>query len=73
MKWTSFLNNEKVIINKMMDYRLMWNMLKYIILFENISHNLFFQEFVDRIVIIDSPGKIHSLFNFEQSHVFGLR
>ncbi|XP_052063658.1 protein broad-minded-like isoform X2 [Mytilus californianus] len=30
-------------------------------------------EFVDRFVIVDSPAKIHSLFNFEQSHVFGLR
>uniref|UniRef100_G3X8J3 Protein broad-minded n=1 Tax=Meleagris gallopavo TaxID=9103 RepID=G3X8J3_MELGA len=28
---------------------------------------------IDRIVILNSEAKIHSLFNYEQSHVFGLR
>ncbi|PVD21206.1 hypothetical protein C0Q70_19375 [Pomacea canaliculata] len=28
---------------------------------------------LDRLAIIDSPEKVHSLFNFEQSHCFGLR
>ncbi|XP_048254918.1 protein broad-minded-like isoform X2 [Haliotis rufescens] len=28
---------------------------------------------MDRLVMIDSPAKIHSLFNYEQSHSFGLR
>ncbi|KAK7505391.1 hypothetical protein BaRGS_00003553 [Batillaria attramentaria] len=28
---------------------------------------------LDRLVIIDNPEKNHSLFNFEQSHCFGLR
>ena len=32
-----------------------------------------FQELIDRLVVIDSDAKVHSLFNFEQSHVFGLR
>lgn len=30
-------------------------------------------DFVDRFIMIDSEEKIHSLFNFEQSHHFGLR
>ncbi|KAK2153058.1 hypothetical protein LSH36_309g01038 [Paralvinella palmiformis] len=28
---------------------------------------------IDRIVLVDTEAKAHSLFNFEQSHVFGLR
>ncbi|KAL4234490.1 hypothetical protein ACF0H5_006135 [Mactra antiquata] len=28
---------------------------------------------IDRIVLLDTPAKVHSLFNVEQSHVFGLR
>lgn len=32
-----------------------------------------FQGLLDRIVILDSHVKIHSLFNVEQSHAFGLR
>jgi len=32
-----------------------------------------FQALLDRIVILDSPVKAHSLFNVEQSHAFGLR
>uniref|UniRef100_A0A669Q8I9 Protein broad-minded n=1 Tax=Phasianus colchicus TaxID=9054 RepID=A0A669Q8I9_PHACC len=28
---------------------------------------------IDRIIILNSEAKIHSLFNYEQSHVFGLR
>ncbi|GFO20670.1 protein broad-minded [Plakobranchus ocellatus] len=28
---------------------------------------------IDRIIIVDSPAKIHSLFNYEQSCTFGLR
>ncbi|XP_074617585.1 protein broad-minded-like isoform X1 [Acropora palmata] len=30
-------------------------------------------DFVDRFIMIDSEEKVHSLFNFEQSHHFGLR
>ncbi|RXM31294.1 hypothetical protein EOD39_7152 [Acipenser ruthenus] len=30
-------------------------------------------DIIDRLIIIDSDAKIHSLFNFEQSHTFGLR
>ncbi|XP_061197318.1 protein broad-minded-like [Saccostrea echinata] len=30
-------------------------------------------DFVDRLIMVDSDAKIHSLFNFEQSHTFGLR
>ena len=30
-------------------------------------------DLIDRIVLVDSPEKIHSLFNYEQSHVFGLK
>ncbi|MBN3303274.1 BROMI protein, partial [Amia calva] len=30
-------------------------------------------DILDRIIIINSDAKIHSLFNFEQSHTFGLR
>lgn len=51
--------------------------------FENIlvhfllrSFLLFFQELLDRISIINTTkdaNKIHFLFNFEQSHIFGLR
>ncbi|XP_060080662.1 protein broad-minded-like [Ylistrum balloti] len=29
--------------------------------------------FIDRLILVDSPGKTHSLFNYEHSHVFGLR
>uniref|UniRef100_A0A8C3PVG4 Protein broad-minded n=1 Tax=Chrysolophus pictus TaxID=9089 RepID=A0A8C3PVG4_CHRPC len=28
---------------------------------------------IDRIIILNSEAKIHSLFNYEQSHIFGLR
>ncbi|XP_004940320.1 protein broad-minded isoform X4 [Gallus gallus] len=28
---------------------------------------------IDRIIIVNSEAKIHSLFNYEQSHIFGLR
>ncbi|KAI8790403.1 protein broad-minded [Biomphalaria glabrata] len=28
---------------------------------------------IDRLIIVDSSAKIHSLFNYEQSHTFGLR
>ena len=31
------------------------------------------QDLVDRFIMIDSEEKFHSLFNFEQSHHFGLR
>nr|XP_022341871.1 protein broad-minded-like isoform X3 [Crassostrea virginica] len=30
-------------------------------------------DFVDRLIMVDSEAKIHSLFNFEESHTFGLR
>uniref|UniRef100_W5NL30 Protein broad-minded n=1 Tax=Lepisosteus oculatus TaxID=7918 RepID=W5NL30_LEPOC len=30
-------------------------------------------DLIDRLIIINSEAKIHSLFNFEQSHTFGLR
>ncbi|XP_007897852.2 LOW QUALITY PROTEIN: protein broad-minded [Callorhinchus milii] len=30
-------------------------------------------DLIDRLVILNSNAKIHSLFNYEQSHVFGLR
>ncbi|XP_013412261.1 protein broad-minded-like [Lingula anatina] len=30
-------------------------------------------EVLDRLVLVDTDAKIHSLFNYEQSHVFGLR
>ena len=30
-------------------------------------------DLIDRIILVDSPEKIHSLFNYEQSHVFGLK
>ncbi|KAK3086457.1 hypothetical protein FSP39_018719 [Pinctada imbricata] len=30
-------------------------------------------DFMDRLIIMDSDAKIHSLFNFEHSHTFGLR
>ncbi|XP_070575308.1 protein broad-minded-like [Ptychodera flava] len=29
--------------------------------------------FIERLIMVDTPGKIHSLFNVEQSQVFGLR
>ncbi|KAM8953734.1 protein broad-minded [Pelodytes ibericus] len=32
-----------------------------------------FADIFDRLVIIDSVAKINSLFNYEQSHIFGLR
>lgn len=32
-----------------------------------------FQDFMDRLIIMDSDAKAHSLFNFEESHTFGLR
>uniref|UniRef100_A0ABM0MAH1 Protein broad-minded-like n=1 Tax=Saccoglossus kowalevskii TaxID=10224 RepID=A0ABM0MAH1_SACKO len=28
---------------------------------------------IERLIMVNTPGKIHSLFNVEQSHVFGLR
>ncbi|XP_059144454.1 protein broad-minded-like isoform X2 [Physella acuta] len=28
---------------------------------------------IDRLIVVDSPAKIHSLFNYEQSYTFGLR
>jgi len=31
------------------------------------------QAVLDRLVMVDNDPKIHSLFNYEQSHVFGLR
>uniref|UniRef100_A0A8C5T021 Protein broad-minded n=1 Tax=Malurus cyaneus samueli TaxID=2593467 RepID=A0A8C5T021_9PASS len=30
-------------------------------------------DIIDRIIILNSEAKIHSLFNYEQSHIFGLR
>ncbi|XP_069462707.1 protein broad-minded isoform X2 [Ambystoma mexicanum] len=30
-------------------------------------------DLIDRLIILNSEAKIHSLFNFEQSHIFGLR
>ncbi|XP_005433974.2 protein broad-minded [Falco cherrug] len=30
-------------------------------------------DIIDRLVILNSEAKIHSLFNYEQSHIFGLR
>ncbi|XP_010636555.1 protein broad-minded [Fukomys damarensis] len=30
-------------------------------------------DIIDRLIILDSEAKIHSLFNYEQSHIFGLR
>ena len=30
-------------------------------------------DLMDRIILVDSPEKMHSLFNYEQSHVFGLK
>lgn len=30
-------------------------------------------DFMDRLIILNSPSKIHSLFNYEESHGFGLR
>ncbi|XP_037988435.1 protein broad-minded isoform X3 [Motacilla alba alba] len=30
-------------------------------------------DIVDRLIILNSDAKIHSLFNYEQSHIFGLR
>ncbi|XP_077156848.1 protein broad-minded isoform X2 [Paroedura picta] len=30
-------------------------------------------DIVDRLIIVDTDEKIHSLFNYEQSHMFGLR
>lgn len=31
------------------------------------------QDLIDRLIVINSNAKIHSLFNYEQSHTFGLR
>ena len=31
------------------------------------------QGLMDRLVMVDTDAKIHSLFNYEQSHMFGLR
>lgn len=33
----------------------------------------FFQDIIDRLIIVNTEAKIHSLFNYEQSHIFGLR
>ncbi|XP_054993126.1 protein broad-minded [Sorex araneus] len=30
-------------------------------------------DIIDRLIILNSDAKIHSLFNYEQSHIFGLR
>ncbi|KAL2306519.1 hypothetical protein Nmel_004447 [Mimus melanotis] len=30
-------------------------------------------DIIDRLIIVNSEAKIHSLFNYEQSHIFGLR
>ncbi|XP_048348015.1 protein broad-minded isoform X2 [Sphaerodactylus townsendi] len=30
-------------------------------------------DIIDRLIIVDTDAKIHSLFNYEQSHIFGLR
>ncbi|KAM7171874.1 protein broad-minded isoform 3-T5 [Macrochelys suwanniensis] len=30
-------------------------------------------DLIDRLIILNSEAKIHSLFNYEQSHIFGLR
>ncbi|XP_075410730.1 protein broad-minded isoform X2 [Tenrec ecaudatus] len=30
-------------------------------------------DIIDRLIILNSEAKIHSLFNYEQSHIFGLR
>ena len=38
------------------------------------SHSKFlFQDIIDRLIILNSEAKIRSLFNYEQSHIFGLR
>ena len=39
----------------------------------DLSFVLLKQDLVDRFIMIDSEEKFHSLFNFEQSHHFGLR
>ncbi|NXX19023.1 BROMI protein, partial [Podargus strigoides] len=31
------------------------------------------QDIIDRLIILNSEAKIHSLFSYEQSHIFGLR
>ncbi|RMC13057.1 hypothetical protein DUI87_10587 [Hirundo rustica rustica] len=31
------------------------------------------KDIIDRLIILNSEAKIHSLFNYEQSHIFGLR
>ena len=59
----------------------LWSFLSNVNPSYNISHKIsiapdfFFhqQDFVDRFIMIDSEEKVHSLFNFEQSHHFGLR
>jgi len=39
-----------------------------------VSLQLFlFQDIIDRLTILNSEAKIRSLFNYEQSHIFGLR
>ncbi len=39
----------------------------------NVGTLICFQGLLDRIVMVDSAAKIHALFNYEQSHIFGLR
>ena len=41
--------------------------------FAVVTYFLLQQDLVDRFIMIDSEEKFHSLFNFEQSHHFGLR
>nr|XP_025976324.1 protein broad-minded-like [Dromaius novaehollandiae] len=33
----------------------------------------FWQDIIDRLIILNSEAKIHSLFSYEQAHIFGLR
>ncbi len=34
---------------------------------------MWFQGLFDRLIFVDTDAKMHSLFNYEQSHIFGLR
>lgn len=46
---------------------------KYKTIHETFTLVFLWQDIIDRLIILNSEAKIHSLFNYEQSHIFGLR
>uniref|UniRef100_A0A672S848 Protein broad-minded-like n=1 Tax=Sinocyclocheilus grahami TaxID=75366 RepID=A0A672S848_SINGR len=66
------------LVNLLSSPHAVWELLGHRALPNKMEYNLrematSFLDLMDRLIIINSDTKIHSLFNYEQSHTFGLR